>query len=326
MSDIKLYMPTPLEQKKEQIRMEHLKDRIDKAYKEGIEVNGKVRLERTIISCLLNNIPYKKIREGSTTTLMVRGRSPQRYVTSKRNMDSAIRNCSKSLKNSCIKYEKEYGVPRLSEDYLNNYMGDNISNFILRGNRTLSYVDVDHCYWQIVYVHGIINEHIYLKYKDNRDARLVAMGCRFRSKKTEDVKGFGHRPKTVVEKNPLAWVWHFVNWKAWQAMESCREKFNVFSYHTDGCYLPDSKAKKCHKLLLEKHKLKSKIEQYKIIGWDAHFLVLKNLATSGKDAGKIRRTQMHLTKEAKKAMKHVKASKLIAQWEKLHPKEETSKS
>lgn len=308
MAKLTFWKPSREEMDAEKVRILELNDRIERAYKKGVKLTGKIRLERAILTCLLNNIPYKKIQEGSITYL-TRGNTTQRYITAKSRPDLTIMHCSKAVKNSCEKYIVENGHPPYhTKNYSNHYLGD-ISNFILKGGKTLSYVDIDHCFWQIAYIHGLINEKTYLRYKDNRQARLTAIGCRFRAKKIYEHASYYDSIQRQVIENPLSWVWHFVNWKSWCAMEACRKEFPIFSYHTDGCYIPDKYAEKCQKLLLDKYKLKSKIETYTILGWDAHYLVLKNTVT-----GKPKRTHMDITDKVKKVLKHIDAKKLIDAW------------
>ena len=85
--------------------------------------------------------------------------------------------------------------------------------------------------------------------------------------------------------------------------------------------MPDKYAVACQKLLLDKYDLQSKIERYNPIGWNAHYLVLKNIET-----GKPKRTHMEITEGVQKKLPWVDADKLIKKWNKEYPdKKQTDK-
>jgi len=246
-----------------------------------INGGGLISLKQKEHYLIRDEWTFSERNEGRTVYINDR-QCIRRYII-KSNVDNSVMQCSKATKKLCTQYQETHGAKKygkynniwLSEDYLYKYLKK------IKGTNEkpeIAYVDVDHCYWQIAYVHGILDDKTYEKYKNNRIARLTSIGCRNRSTYTDYFKN-GRHIKREVEPNELAWVWHFVNYKAFQAMETVKKEFPIFSYYTDGVYLPEEHAQEAVDLILSKHKLHSKIERYSIIGYTGHYLILQNKET-----------------------------------------------
>ncbi len=157
---------------------------------------------------------------------------------------------------------------------------DNLYNFVVKGGKQLKLIDARHCYWRIAYNYGIISKRTYDKWKENRDARLVALGNLSKSKSMSLM--IDGKKEVKVIKNKHEWVWDFICYKAYEAISSAVKacKNEVFSYNTDGVYLPPKYSQTALKVL-RKFGLPSKSTLFQIVGISGHYCVLKDLSQGG---------------------------------------------
>lgn len=148
--------------------------------------------------------------------------------------------------------------------------------FIHSGGREVDLVDIKCCYWTVLRNFGIISAKTFEAYKEYRDPRLIAVGCLKRAKHTKFHDG-DKVVNTQVERSDVEWVWDFVVYKTYQAIKTVCDAvgWRVFSYITDGIYLPSELSSEAVSIL-EKLGFQVSVKKYKIVGYQSHYMVLEN--------------------------------------------------
>ncbi|MDF0682451.1 MAG: hypothetical protein P0116_15955, partial [Candidatus Nitrosocosmicus sp.] len=198
-----------------------------------------------------------------------------------------------------IKFQEEHGKLR-SWKYKTNYRNDEmLAEYVSSGGREVSLVDVDHCYWRILFINNVISEKLYEKYKKNRDARVISVGCLNKRQTIVKKKGYEVLEKQVIE-NPFNWVWNFVCWTTYKvitkAIEACDD--NIFAYQSDGIYMPTKYAPKAMSVI-RSFDLECKTIKYQIIGRNSNYVVLAD------EKGKLKRANLGRIRDLMKILPHV---------------------
>lgn len=235
-----------------------------------------------------NNIPYIVRESGQLRTITDANNKQTTYMDSlytKEEMPEIFR-CIQSLTKSVDEYEKENGKIE-SGKYITGYVNEGLlKEQLLEGNSQITLVDINHCYWRILYNSKIINDELYEKYLKSRAARLVAVGS-MKKQTTIISKIRGIVRKELID-NPRLWVWEHVCFQSYLAVSSVKELAmnNIYAYNVDGIYLPEKYAlTSCQHL--EKMGLPAKIIVYEVHGKSKQYTVLRNLKT-----GKFKRANL----------------------------------
>lgn len=226
---------------------------------------NKKRYNQKIAALKRYNTHYEEVFSGSFVTVNHGGMS-YRYSlleelnvidsTSARACADVIRCAKKFMENNRIpNYDKaafQFNNQKLTAEY------------VLSGKRDVVSVDISHCYWKIAFNTGIIDEKVYERYKDEKIARLVAIGnCN--KDTTYQYKDENDEIQNVVKQNDLKWVWEYITYKAYEvintAFKACRGQ--MFAYQTDGVYIPPKSLGKVVEVFT-KQGFEFKIKDYKI--------------------------------------------------------------
>ena len=251
-------------------------------------------------------IPHTVHSEGSIVVVSANGFN-YRYNINESDSGYAvdILQCCKAVKSDVRKFTKENG-PLSSSKAVSLFTNQGFTtSFIVSGNKEVSLVDIKHCYWKILSNFKIISEKTYLKFKDNRDARLVAVGCLQRTKKVEQNNGT-EVVKKEIKQGVYSWVWRFVQYKAYKAIDTvCNAiQWRIFSYVTDGIYLPTESVNKAVDIL-KQIGFDVSIRNFKIVGYCNHYIVLEDLQT-----GSWKRANLGISSAIKEALRHISVLEL----------------
>lgn len=227
-----------------------------------------------------NNTPYRIQRDGSIGYLHY-GNLIKKYILISRGCfkgtyDETVLCACKDVKREAKAFiatgkKLDYGI---GETYFTNNLFT--SEYVLSGGTDVSLVDINHCYWRIAFLDGIITEKTYLKYINEKDARLVAIGNLNKTKMYEYSDGGGN-VTAWVESQETAWLWDYIVYRAYKIVNEVKESLGgkIFSYITDGIYMPPEYCERAM-LVLKGLDMNSKIENYKIVGSYGHYIVLEN--------------------------------------------------
>ena len=227
-----------------------------------------------------NNVPYITIEKGNVKSIIDGNGNEKTYMdkTNYENTSREIIDCCQKVLNCVKAFEKAHGTLHYQKAVTQFTNEMNVYEHVINGNRTVSLVDINHCYWRMLFNSNIITEEVYEEYVDKRDCRLVAVGNL--NKVSIITKKVDGKPEKQVLKNKHEWAWHYVVYKTFQAVSGVKELINnnIFSYNTDGIYMPDKYAEIAVEYL-DNIGLASKIKRYEIMGISHYYTVLKNLDT-----------------------------------------------
>src|ERR1035437_5945362 len=174
-----------------------------------------------------NNIQYTTRRAGNVMVLIDANLNEITYMDKpeylKSNGKDVLSACKKVAE--CVDSFTEKHGPIEYGNAATQFSNDiNIYEHILNGNDTVSLVDINHCYWRLLYNYKIITEAVYNEFKTKRDARIVATGNL--NKTTTAVLSDGKERSYKKVENQRDWAWHFVVYKTYKAIMAIKEKVN----------------------------------------------------------------------------------------------------
>ena len=244
-----------------------------------------------------NNMPFVVKKDGSMC-IVDDGLNKYSYSTSDNMLDHKVLMCCKDTKKCATEFVAKnktkvfYNVsPHFCDDYA-------LEQYVLSGGNRICLIDINHCYWRIAYNEGIVNKNVYMKYRDNKEARTTAIGCFKRPSIYIEYVGT-KKIKEVVVNNQLSWLWNYIVYKCNYAMEKVRKKTkgNVFLYHTDGAYVSLEYADLAIEVLKSLN-LDSKKIDYEICGFDSKSKYLLSDTTTGE----VKSLNMHVSLKVKQKL------------------------
>lgn len=242
---------------------------------------GKLsRCQKKIHFLETNNIPYVIKSCGNVRIIIDANNRQTTYMETNINTKELpeIIKCCNLVSAAVTEFMKKNGALPYGE-YVSQFSNEgNISQHLVSGNKRVALVDINHCFWKILHNAKVINDDLYEKYKHTKDSRLVSVGSL--NKATTITTKINGVEKKEVFKNPKAWVWKYVSYQSYLAVTSVKDLVNnnIFSYNTDGIYMPEQYAELAAKHL-ESIGLPSKVVIYDFMGKCNHFSVLKNVKT-----------------------------------------------
>lgn len=279
--------------------------RTDKRYskpKNKVEVGGGVAtLDGTMKFYAQHKRSFYLEENNGYTEIITMDGKRTRFITDKTDKKgSDVLHACKAVKKDVRKFAEENEIYKHGE-YMATF--NNVpytSDYILSGGEDVSYVDINHCYWRILYNFGIITERTYDMYKNNRDARLVSVGNLNRRKFKKLYKD-GVYLKTIEYPNEFKWAWDFVCFTTYKAIKGVVNHCHgeIFAFFTDGVYLPVKHAAAASEYL-SKIGLPNTCDFYKVVGKAENRLILQNT-----DTGVYKRANMSVNLEVKHKLKKI---------------------
>lgn len=205
------------------------------------------------------------LTKNGAMTIIDDGITKKKYTTKPITTEGAkIMQCCKEVKRDALKFLElnpdiesrtgAYEITGTNLAFIGEWSKKN------KDNDEIALVDLNHAYFRVAYLFGIVSEKTYLKWKDNRDARLIALGS-FNRSAVSDLKKGDKVMETVKVENDLTPVWNYIVFKTYKAVISVCMQLNhqYFQFQTDGIYLPVELADKAM-LMFDKFDLPSKKE------------------------------------------------------------------
>jgi hypothetical protein len=263
---------------------------------------GETRFEFKEKSLKNFKVPYTLHQSGNAAVIVSNGTSYKYDLGGNlRGYNTRILQCCRAVNVDIRRFLSE-NEPLKSHKSIGIYVNQGYTtSYFLNGGRDVSLVDIDHCFWRIAFNSGIISEKTYMKFKDDRDARLIAIGCTARNERTEMFDGEKVIYSEVVP-NPFRWVWDYIVFQSYKTVDSVRELVNneIFAYMTDGIYLPeyvaDAAAQK-----IESSGFNVKVKRYSIVGYTgSHWFVLQDKVT-----GEWKRANLGMSAAIKSYLPHI---------------------
>ena len=230
-----------------------------------------------------NNIPYLLVEGGAIRRLIDGNKNEMIYMAKPEygSQPTEIMRCCKAVGREVDAFTEVNGALSFIPSTTQVYDKINIYEHLVgAGSKVVSLVDADHCYWQIAYNNKIIGEELYNDYlgKDKKECRIIAMGNLAKPTViTKEVNGV-KQERTI--QNKRSWAWNFVVYKTFFAMIAVRQAtYNkMFSYNTDGIYLPDYCTEKAVETF-NKLGFSCKVDRFNIVGYWKHYCILENIIT-----------------------------------------------
>lgn len=228
---------------------------------------GQESLDRHIRMYKRLGVPFKIIKKGSVSEFHYGG-NILRFVTVSHGKGSGkIGAVCRVVMNEVDRYMESNPILDFELRTTNDKNTLMFNKFIMSGERDIYMVDVNACYWNILHNAGIISENVYGKYREDKYARLVAVG---NLKKSTHVMSFNKGSQsgsTVVIPNPRAWVWDYVVFKAYEIFEQVNDYIDhrTMMYKTDCFFVAKNDIEKVQ-YKLKQLGFESSVEKRTVVG------------------------------------------------------------
>jgi len=239
----------------------------------------------------------------------IKGKTEEERAKLKKDAESEvirIMHCCKAVRNDLkqfLKNNEPYSFGKSETVFVSQAV---TGYFIHSGGRNIALVDIKCCYWTVLRNFGIISDKTFEAYKDYRDPRLIAVGCLKRAKHIKFHDGDAV-VGTQVERSNAEWVWDFVVFKTYQAIKTVCDAvgWKVFSYITDGIYLPSDLAPQAVEIL-ERLGFQVVVKEYKIVGYQSHYMVLESAS------GFYKRANLGMSSGIKSSLREISSNEFEA--------------
>ncbi len=214
------------------------------------------------------NEPYKVTTCGSVRELEYGGQIQKFIFKNEFSEYTSIGSACRCIMLDIDKYlltNEPIRSPHRSTYYCN---GEIMADYIMKGGRKISAVDMSACYWNILHNAGIIGDKLYRRYLDEKIIRLIAVG-NLTKKKTSSIRQRGKAIKgsEIEVSNQYGWVWDYVIYKAYEIFETANKLLNnnIIMLKTDCFYIAEKYLPELEKIM-QSIGYEYKVENYTIAG------------------------------------------------------------
>lgn len=215
----------------------------------------KMAKQRILNFYINRRCSFEHIKSGSVNTFIHNNRVVRSVMN---RYDRDIMLACRYVRSDMKKYLAYNEMPDILPSATTFYRHSDYRRYI---NTEVDAIDINACYWNILYNKGILSEKVYKRFVDQKKARLIAVGNLF--KKTIIKKYIeGVLIDTKILDNDFAIGWQFVVSESWKILLECREvtNDNVLMFKTD-CFFVLPEYTKCVCDLIEAKGLSWKIEK-----------------------------------------------------------------